>query len=182
MATPTKLMSFAEFEQLPDRPGFRQELHHGELVEVAPPKSDHFMIQQMLRDLLDQAGRASGRAYTEVGFRPLPEREFYVVDVAFASHEWWKRFYAVPYFLGVPDLVIEVLSPSNTVSKINEKAKLCLENGSREFWTVDRNIRQVKVSAPSGETVTYRLGQEIPLYFAPDTKVSVDAIFAPPSD
>lgn len=36
-ATPTRLLTFAEFEQLPDPKAGRYELRHGELVTVAPP-------------------------------------------------------------------------------------------------------------------------------------------------
>jgi Uma2 family endonuclease len=32
-----------------------------------------------------------------------------------------------------PELVIELISPSNTAAELREKKKLCLENGSREF-------------------------------------------------
>jgi Uma2 family endonuclease len=33
-------------------------------------------------------------------------------------------------FLGAPDLVIEVLSPSNTVAEIYDQEKLCLRGAS----------------------------------------------------
>jgi Uma2 family endonuclease len=56
-----------------------------------------------------------------------------------------------------------VLLPSNTAAEIFEKEKLCLQNGGREFWVVDPDRRQVKVSTPDGRTVTYPSGQEIPL-------------------
>lgn len=39
------------------------------------------------------------------------------------------------YLRGAPDLIIEVLSPSNTATEICDKEKLCLENGAREFWS-----------------------------------------------
>ena len=37
-ATTTRLMTFAEFEKLPDEVCRRHELRHGELVEVPPAK------------------------------------------------------------------------------------------------------------------------------------------------
>ncbi len=70
--TTTKLMTFAEFEQLPEREGLRQELRHGELIHVAPPKVDHFMIQQILRDLLDKAAAGAGRAITYRSGQEIP--------------------------------------------------------------------------------------------------------------
>jgi Uma2 family endonuclease len=174
--TPTRLMTFAEFEKLPDPPAGHYELHHGELIEVAAPNCDHFLNQQMLRDLLDKAAAGAGRAYTEVGFRVMPDHEYWVVDVAYAPIEWWTRNKGEKYFQGAPDLVIEVLSPSNTAAEMLDKRNLCLENGSREFWVVDGDHRQVEVSTPDGRTMTYKSGQEIPLSFG--GRLAVDAIFS----
>jgi Uma2 family endonuclease len=78
---------------------------------------------------------------------------------------------------GAPDLVIEVLSPSNTAAEIFDKEKLCLENGSQEFWVVDPDRLQVKISTPDGFTITYHSGQEIPLSLFGNAKVPVNAIF-----
>ena len=50
--TSTRPMTFKEFEKLPDdRPGHRYELRHGEPFLVAPPKHDHYMIRQRLREV-----------------------------------------------------------------------------------------------------------------------------------
>jgi hypothetical protein len=35
---------------------------------------------------------------------------------------------------GAPDLVVEILDPSNSATEIYDKEKLCLENGAKEFW------------------------------------------------
>lgn len=174
--TPTRLMTFVEFERLPEPKGSRYELRHGELAEVPPAKYDHFMIQQMLRDLLDKAAAGAGRAYTEVGFRALPEDEYRIADVAYAPVERWVRNKGENYFRGAPDLVVEVLSPSNTASDMLDRERLCLESGSREFWVVDIDRRQVKVSTPDGHTFTYKSGQEIPLFLG--GRLPVDSIFA----
>jgi hypothetical protein len=72
--------------------------------------------------------------------------------------------------------VVEVLSPSNTAAEIRARRNVCLENGSREFWLVDIEHRQVEVSTPDGRSITYKLGQSIPLFFAPEA-VAVGSIF-----
>jgi len=74
--------------------------------------------------------------------------------------------------------VIEILSPSNTVAQMRDKKKLCLENGSVQFWEVDLDYREVEVSTRNGPAMTYRMGQLIPLFFAPGKSIAVDAIFA----
>ena len=81
------------------------------------------------------------------------------------------------YLIGAPEIVVEVLSPSNTATEMLDKRNICLENGSREFWIVDTDHRQVEVSTPDGHTITYKSGQEIPLFFG--GRLAVDAIFTP---
>ena len=174
--TTTKLMTFAEFEQLPNPPeGFRQELRHGELFQVAPPKFEHSRVQWQLRRLLERAAGDAAIITIEFGFRPTPENEYLVADVVFASKERWGATDPEGYFGGAPEIVVEVLSPSNTATEMIDKRNICLENGSREFWIVDSDHRQVEVSTPDGHTITYKSGQEIPLFFG--GRLAVDSIF-----
>ncbi len=174
--TPIRLMTFEEFEQLPNPRGGKYELHHGELVFVPPPKHGYYKIQLRLRSLLENAVGSLGVVSTEMGFRPLGEREYWVADVVFVAQERWDQVQLDGYFSGSPDLVIEVLSPSNRRRKMLDKCKLCLDTGSREFWIVNLDLRQVEVSTPDGRSITYKSGQEIPLFF--DGILAVDQIFA----
>jgi Uma2 family endonuclease len=175
-ASTTKLVAFAEFEQLPDPQPFRYELRHGELVQVAGPKWKHYMTQRRLRRLLENAAADTGIVEIEFGFRALVEYEYRRADVAYVFKDRCADIDPNGYFQGAPDIVIEVLSPSNTIAEMLDKEKLCLENGSREFWMVDIDRRQIKVSTPDGHTMTYKSGQEIPLLFG--GRLTVDAIFS----
>lgn len=170
---PTRMMTVAEFDQLPESPSRSYELRHGELVEVTHPVLKHVFVQKRLMALLDSAG-GSGSALMEVGFRPLPEHELRVADVAYASQRRWSEQDPGGHF-HVPEIVIEVLSPSNTAAEMLDKEQICLENGAEEFWVVDMDRRQVKVSTPDGRTVAYKSGQNILLKFG--GKLAVDEIF-----
>ena len=176
--THTRLMTFAEFEQLPEPQTCRYELRHGELVTVAPPNHEHRRAQRQLRRMLDKAAGESGVVETEFPFRALPEYEYRVTDVAFLSKDRWDNIDPKGWLASVPELVIEVFSPSNTVAEIIDKKTVCLENGSREFWVVDIEHRQVEVSTPDGRGTTYKAGQHIPLFFAGDAQLAVDTIFS----
>jgi Uma2 family endonuclease len=174
----TKLMTFEEFERLPDPPeGFRYELRRGELVKVAPPKIEHSRVQWRIRRLLESAAATAGIVDKEIGFRALREHEWRIADVAFVSKARWDA--AKDYLDGAPEIVVEVLSPSNSATEMIEREKLCLENGCREFWLVDPELRLVKVSTPDGHSITYHSGQEIPLPPLNGARIAVDAIFAP---
>ena len=141
------------------------------------PKLKHHLIQSRLRDQLKALAPEGTFVEYELAFRALPEYELRVADVAYVSRERWEQTDPDDNFNGAPDLVIEVLSPSNTATEIYDKEKLCLENGSQEFWVVDPDHRQVKVSVPDGRTITYRSGQDVPLHFFGQRTLAVDAIF-----
>ncbi len=175
MATTTaKLMTFAEFERIPNPPGRRYELHHGELVKAPFPEFPHVRAQWQLRRLLEKVAGNAGVVHTEMPYRPLPEHECWGADIVYLAKSRWDS--VDRYLMGAPDLIIEVLSPSNTAAEMLDKRNLCLENGSREFWVVDVDHRQVEVSTPDGHTITCKRGQEIPLFFG--GRISVDEIFS----
>jgi Uma2 family endonuclease len=171
------LMTVAEYEQIPERnEGFYYELHHGELVKVYFPKPRHYKLQRRLRRLLESPAGDAGVVDTEFAFRPLPEHEVWAADVAFVSKERWDQI-KDNYLQGAPELVIEVLSPSNTMEEMLDKEKTCLEGGCREFWLVNEKRRQVKVTTPDGVTKTYHEGQQIPLTLFGTGSLAVSAIF-----
>ena len=154
--TPAKLMTFAEFEKVPNHPrGLHYELRHGELVLVPPPKHKHHLAQHRLQRLLANAAGEAGEVATELGYRPVPEHEYWEADVAFVFRDRWDQIPREGNMQGPPELVVEVLSPSNTAAEIRDKRKLCLENGSHEFWVVDIDHLEVEVSTPDGHTVRH---------------------------
>jgi Uma2 family endonuclease len=172
----TKLLTFAEVTKLPEPEGLSYyELHNGEVVQLTRPALNHMYIQKRLQTLLDSAS-AAGSAFVEVGLRMLNEYEYRIADVAWSPREHWARMDPAGQFMGVPELVIEVLSPSNTASEMLDKKQICLENGAVEFWVVNPIHQQVEVTSREGRTGMYRAGQQIPLFFG--GSIAVDSIFA----
>jgi Uma2 family endonuclease len=85
-------MTVEEFRQLPEDSGpTYHELRHGEVVAVVRPKFKHSLIQGNLRDLLRPLAEIGSYIEIEVAFRPLPEHEFWVADVAYLSPEKFSR-------------------------------------------------------------------------------------------
>lgn len=170
-------MTVEEFFQLPEDHGSRYELHHGELVTLAPVKLKHFVIQGNLRDLFRKVAEPESLTDIEMAFRPLPEHEFWIADVADLSAKRFRSADPEDNIRGAPDLVVEVLSPSNTAAEMLDKEQICLANGAREFWVVDPNRRHVKVTNSEGRTKLYHCGQEIPLPMFGNASLAVDSIF-----
>ena len=169
-------MTFAEFEKLPGD-GRRYELRQGELVEMPPPKHGHKLIERRLRRLIENTGGQSGVVETEVGFRIVEEDSYYIGDVVYTGTERWDQIPADGYMVDSPELVIEVVSPSNTEREMRDKRQACLTHGAREFWIVDPKHREVEVATPDGHAITYRSGQQVPLFFSPGATLTVDSIF-----
>jgi Uma2 family endonuclease len=154
MAVTSGLLTVAEFTRLPEpADGVRQELRHGELVELPPVKKLHTKLQKRLVQLLEAClNPAEYGVDKEFPFRPAPEHEVWVADVALFSLAAWDQTADDDYFRGVPLIVIEVLSPSNTASEMLDREETCLRYGGREFWLVDPQRASVKVIRAGGHS------------------------------
>jgi Uma2 family endonuclease len=171
-------MTVAEFSALPEDDGpVYHELRHGEVVTLTRAVYNHYTIQRRLRRLLENLAPADGLVDIEFAYRPLPEHELWVADVVYVSAERERGIDRWSYLSGAPDIVIEVLSPSNTIAEMYDKEYLCLGNGAKEFWVVDPDRRQVRIARIDGPSRTWTSGQEIPLTLFGDGKIAVDAIF-----
>jgi Uma2 family endonuclease len=98
-------------------------------------------------------------------------------DVAFVAKDRWEKD-DVDYFSSAPDLVIEVLSASNTMDEILDGQDVCLSNGCTAFWTVDPKRQLVLVTAPDRKPLTFDRSMSIPLLEQLGGTIPVAAIFA----
>ena len=155
--------------------GFRLELHNGEVVKVGRPRPKHWFLQQKLAELFRAAFGNRGRAGTEYAFRCKPEFDLRVADVVWVSRMRLRTMDLSGDF-EVPEIVVEVLSPSNTTAEMMEKKELCLNAGCQEFWVVDPRREVIEVTRASEPTVFYHRGSHIPIG---DLSCSVDEIFKP---
>lgn len=171
-------MTVEQFRALPEPREGTSELHHGVVVIMPPPKHRHADAQRRLLRILDLLASRRGVVSTEFAFRPLPEHECWVADVAFISQARYDAIDPEDNLRGVPELVIEVLSPSNTASEIGEKEAMCLENGCVEFWVVDPKRKTVKVSTPDRKTIAYVEGDKILLSVPAAGELAVSEIFS----
>lgn len=157
------LMTVDEYRQLPDREDVIQELHWGMVVTLSRPKMKHTKLQFRLVELLRTKAERLGVVGAEVPYRALPEYDLRGADVAYVSRQRWDATDDDDNLHGSPELVIEVLSPSNTKAEIHEKAVLCLSSGAQEFWVVDPKREPVSVTRQTGVATVYRTGNRIPL-------------------
>jgi Uma2 family endonuclease len=97
--------------------------------------------------------------------------------VAFVSKQRWDEVPDDEDLCGAPELVIEVLSRSNTPAKIQELAALCLSAGTHELWVIDAKRETVTITNRQGISMVYGPGDRIPLSLF-GGELAVSEIFA----
>ncbi len=178
-AVENKLITVEEFRALPRPVGsFDYELHEGVLVPVTRPKLKHAVVQGRIRDLLRPLAPTGSYIEIEMAFRAKAEFELRVADVGYLCPERWACWDPEDNIHGAPDIVVEVLSPSNSAAEMYAKEQLCLETGASEFWVVDPKQSQVRVTSLTAPVRVYKSGQAIPLTLFGGGELAVDAIFA----
>ncbi|RIK40310.1 MAG: hypothetical protein DCC55_15390 [Chloroflexi bacterium] len=123
----------------------------GEVVEKMPTE-EHRLVTSNFIYALSAYNRQHklGRVGTEVRHRlPGDALNSRLPDISFSrSRRPLVREGSVPE---MPDLAVEIKSPSDTVRKMREKAAYYLENSVRLVWLVFPEQRIVEVYTPDGE-------------------------------
>lgn len=149
-AAKNKCWTDEELEALP-KDGYKHELLDGELI-MSPVHANHGLVCMRLGALLFNfvQGRKLGEVYdSSTGFR-LADNLLLSPDIAFASKARLKKILIAPdqFLQGAPDLVVEVLSPSDRLAQINRKLDHYFEHGTRLAWLVNWRKAQVHVYTP----------------------------------
>jgi Uma2 family endonuclease len=81
---------------------------------------------------------------------------------------------------GAPDLVIEIVSPSNTVQELLRKFNYYLDAGVREYWVVNPDTQTVQVHVlENGHFVStiYKKDAAIPVSILPELGIDLKSIW-----
>jgi Uma2 family endonuclease len=170
------LMTVEQFHSRPECDGMLEELHWGQLVTLSRPKPWHIKLQMRIAELLRPLLENDGYVITELPFRALREYDLRAADVAFVSKQRWDEV-GDQDLAGAPELVVEILSPSNTKTHIREYAALCLANRCEEFWTVEREAQTVTITQQSGQSTVYPKGQSAPVLSGSKGTLLIDEVF-----
>ncbi len=109
---------------------------HGQIIMSPPPAPSHGSKQSRI---VRQLGRLipTGEVITECPIST--SRGVKAADVAWCSDRIWQETQQAICFVRCPEICVEVLSPSNTRSEIEEKKRLHFEAGAEEVWICDKN-------------------------------------------
>ena len=146
--------------------GARYELVNGalqdrsELQGEGMPNAEHGAASARIVSELDTHVRAGGLGVVlvECGFVLSEDRSTVrIPDVSFVGRAQMPGD-GLPsgYFLGGPDLAIEVVSPSDKASDLMLKTAGYLTAGTQQVWIVEPNTRTVTVYQPGGAAASIR--------------------------
>ena len=150
MTTKAKLVTADELFNMPDD-GRRHELIDGELIELAPPPGSlHGSVAGNayweLRSFI--GSHMLGRVFAaETGFRISTDPDTVrAPDAAFVAAERLPEG-DLPegYFAFAPDLLVEVVSPSDRAGEVREKVHRWLDAGARLVWVAYPSTKTVAV-------------------------------------
>ena len=155
MTTTTQPMTAQELLNMPDD-GFRYELVRGELRKMPPAGHDHggiaaFITIQLGKHVME--GRLGKVYVAETGFQ-LESDQVRAPDAAFVRRERAEAARGTPgFFPGPPDVAVEVISPTDRYTEVEEKVADYLDAGTLAVIVVDPRRRTVKVHRSPADTV-----------------------------
>jgi Uma2 family endonuclease len=142
------------------------EVVDGQRVELPPMGARETHLGSNLLVLLGSFGKAQRLGRTEGEMLFLLDAEAGLErrpDVAFVSYERWPRHRPVPTTAAwqvVPNLTVEVVSPTNTAAEVLRKVREYFRAGVQRVWVVYPDEEQVYVySSPTSIRVLERSGE-----------------------
>jgi Uma2 family endonuclease len=152
----TKL-TLEEFLALPDGDIY-YEFVDGEAIPKVSPKYFHSTLQFALCRLIGVWCKSRGRVLPEwaILLKRLGKDWAPVPDLTYISYERlpksWRRNEACP---AIPELVIEIISPGQTMQEFEEKAKDYLAAGVPRVWVIDPEAILIRSFLTDGLSQVY---------------------------
>ncbi len=118
---------------------YKIELNERGNIEMSPASLLHSLLQGEIATLLRT--QLGGRVFTALAIQT--GKGVRVPDVAWGSLHFVERHIMEICASSAPEICVEIVSPANSKTEMNEKIALFLESGAIEVWLVDEqgNIR-----------------------------------------
>ncbi len=165
MTTTLQRSTANELFEMPDD-GFRYELVKGELRKMSPSGGEHGVVVVNITLLLGQHVKINNLGAccgAETGFKIASDPDtVQAPDLAFVSRERIPES-GVPkkFWPGAPDLAVEVVSPGDTYSEVEEKVEEWLAAGARAVWVLNPKRRSVSVYRSMSDVTHLSEGDEL---------------------
>ena len=127
--------------------GLLAQLIDGQLIMSPAPTTTH---QRVLGRLYLLFEKLAGEAFFSPVDLYINKKNVLQPDLVYISEDK-KEIITDRGIEGVPDLVIEVISPSNSFIDRNTKRKKYLALGVTEYWIIDPNNETLEIYTPNDE-------------------------------
>nr|VFJ47685.1 MAG: Putative restriction endonuclease [Candidatus Kentron sp. DK]VFJ51255.1 MAG: Putative restriction endonuclease [Candidatus Kentron sp. DK] len=131
------------FHDLP----FRVETNQWGKIEMSPATNEHGIYQMAIGEWLIALSK-KGRPISKCSVQTT--KGVKVADVAWGSYEFLKRNRRKNPYPESPEIVVEILSPSNSRKEMQGKKKLYFAAGAKEVWLCGEDGKMTFLS-PEGE-------------------------------
>ncbi len=146
----TAVLTYEDYRNAPDDE--RYELLEGELVLTAAPNLAHqkvlFRMARLVEDFVLERGL--GEVFIAPTDVLLSDTNVVQPDVIFVSKDR-KSILGADNISGAPDLVVEVISPSNPERDLVRKRDIYARHGVAEYWIADPDARSMRVMVLEGD-------------------------------
>ena len=121
----------------------KEELLDGKIVALASPTINHYRVcRNVLRELeRNLAGKNRNCEAFGEGIDVYLEKDIVIPDALVVCD---KSIIKNRGIMGVPDIIVEVLSPGTETKDRGYKKELYERSGVKEYWIVDINNRAVE--------------------------------------
>ncbi len=105
-------------------------------IEMSPASNEHGMYQVAVIELFLKLCK-NGRPVSECSIQTAEGVK--VADVGWGSYDFFRKHGRSNPYAESPEIVVEILSPSNTLLEMQEKKKLYFDKAAKEFWICEKN-------------------------------------------
>ena len=154
------LLTAEEFDNYPFEEDKRYELDEGELIETTRPAFKHnWILDNTLFDLTAYFRKnRTGLALGSENLYAISPSTRLAPDVAVILGDRFAELRDAKEIPIIPDITVEILSPSETPRTIHRKLKQYFTAGVKEVWLIDPETKTAEIwtgpALPEGELTT----------------------------
>jgi Uma2 family endonuclease len=146
-AVAEKKITVAEFLEMDFEEGYIYELINGEIMRRTSPNLDHQAVSMELSAILHTFVKSNnlGKIFAAPVDVYLNEFDLVVPDLVFVAKENMGILYEKRCIVGVPDLIIEILSKGTQKRDKGDKMKLYRKHAVKEYWLINPRSQTVEI-------------------------------------
>jgi len=181
MGAAKTLLTAEQFDNYPFEEDKRYELDEGELIEMTRPAYRHNRVVAKLTGEMGNflENNPIGEALISENVYALSANTRRSPDVAIILGDRYEELKDAKVIPIIPEIAVEVLSPSETNGMITRRLKQYFGAGVKEVWLVDPEVREVDIwTGPSQPERGLTANDVLTSSLLPGFELSLAKIFA----